>query len=150
MNRIFKLIVVLTISISLFNCSNIYYVGETSEPVKVYSIIDTTTTINYTIPAGSRVLTQKKSKKYYYVIYENCKGYVYNPNYKNYHRYNSSIDGIIYGYSSTKTQNTNNYNYNSTSKSSSGGTVNVKGYYRKDGTYVRPHTRRSPSSGRRR
>lgn len=27
---------------------------------------------------------------------------------------------------------------------SSGGTVNVKGYYRKDGTYVQPHTRRAP------
>jgi len=30
------------------------------------------------------------------------------------------------------------YNY------SSGGTVQVKGYYRKDGTYVRPHTRSAP------
>ncbi|MBC7933521.1 MAG: thermonuclease family protein [Rubrivivax sp.] len=27
---------------------------------------------------------------------------------------------------------------------STGGTVNVRGYYRKDGTYVRPHTRRAP------
>lgn len=27
---------------------------------------------------------------------------------------------------------------------SSGGTVNVRGYYRKDGTYVRPHTRSAP------
>lgn len=27
---------------------------------------------------------------------------------------------------------------------SGGGTVHVRGYYRKDGTYVRPHTRRSP------
>ncbi len=31
--------------------------------------------------------------------------------------------------------------------SSSGGTVHVKGYYRKDGTYVRPHTRSAPGSG---
>ena len=30
----------------------------------------------------------------------------------------------------------------STSSKSSGGSVSVKGYYRKDGTYVRPHTRR--------
>jgi endonuclease YncB( thermonuclease family) len=28
--------------------------------------------------------------------------------------------------------------------SSSGGSIHVKGYYRKDGTYVRPHTRSSP------
>lgn len=29
-------------------------------------------------------------------------------------------------------------------QTNSGGTVHVKGYYRKDGTYVRPHTRRAP------
>jgi endonuclease YncB( thermonuclease family) len=32
----------------------------------------------------------------------------------------------------------------SSSVSSGGGTVHVKGYYRKDGTYVRPHTRSRP------
>jgi hypothetical protein len=32
--------------------------------------------------------------------------------------------------------------YDSSSYSGSGGTVHVRGYYRKDGTYVRPHTRR--------
>ncbi|HEV7645900.1 MAG TPA: DUF3761 domain-containing protein [Pyrinomonadaceae bacterium] len=31
-----------------------------------------------------------------------------------------------------------------TSNSSSGGTVQVRGYYRKDGTYVQPHTRSAP------
>ena len=30
------------------------------------------------------------------------------------------------------------------SPSSSGGTVSVRGYYRKDGTYVKPHTRKAP------
>jgi endonuclease YncB( thermonuclease family) len=34
--------------------------------------------------------------------------------------------------------------YSSPSYPSSGGTVNVRGYYRKDGTYVRSHTRRAP------
>lgn len=29
-------------------------------------------------------------------------------------------------------------------QASTGGTVHVKGYFRKDGTYVRPHTRRAP------
>jgi hypothetical protein len=28
-----------------------------------------------------------------------------------------------------------------------GGSVNVKGYYRKDGSYVKPHTRSAPKSG---
>jgi hypothetical protein len=31
-------------------------------------------------------------------------------------------------------------------KSSSGGTVQVKGYYRKNGTYVKPYTRSAPKS----
>lgn len=144
MNRIIKNIGILFLTISFFSCTSIYYVGETLEPIKVYSIVDTSATVNYIIPAGSRVLTQKKSKKYYYVIYESQKGYVYNPNYKNYHKYNSSNDGVLYGYSTTKPKNTNSYN------SSSGGSVNVKGYYRKNGTYVRPYTRSSPGSGRRR
>lgn len=30
------------------------------------------------------------------------------------------------------------------SPSATGGPVNVRGYYRKDGTYVRPHTRNAP------
>ncbi len=50
------------------------------------------------------------------------------------------------------------YSYSSSSNSSystgrsGGGSVQVKGYYRKNGTYVKPHTRSSPSrsSGRRR
>lgn len=144
MNRIIKNIGILFLTISFFSCTSIYYVGETLEPIKVYSIVDTSATVNYIIPAGSLVLTQKKSKKYYYIIYESHKGYVYNPNYKNYHKYNSLNDGVLYGYSTTKPQNTNSYN------SSSGGSVNVKGYYRKNGTYVRPYTRSSPGSGRRR
>lgn len=37
--------------------------------------------------------------------------------------------------------------YSSSARSSSpGGTVHVSGYYRKDGTYVRPHTRRAPGT----
>jgi hypothetical protein len=39
------------------------------------------------------------------------------------------------------------YNYGTTSPSSSSGNVHVKGYYRKDGTYVKPHTRSKPRKG---
>lgn len=35
-------------------------------------------------------------------------------------------------------------NYSTSNSSSYGGSVKVKGYYRKDGTYVKPHTRKSP------
>ena len=45
-------------------------------------------------------------------------------------------NSVFDGFNSTK------YKYKPTS---TGGTVQVKGYYRKDGTYVKPHTRRAPS-----
>lgn len=37
----------------------------------------------------------------------------------------------------------------SSASPSTGGSVHVRGYYRKDGTYVRPHTRSRPGSRRR-
>jgi endonuclease YncB( thermonuclease family) len=40
--------------------------------------------------------------------------------------------------------------HRSSGDASSGGTVHVRGYTRKDGTYVAPHTRSTPGSGRRR
>lgn len=56
--------------------------------------------------------------------------------------------GFNYSYT-TPSYNSSSY-YSSprsssySSSSSSGGTVNVKGYYRKNGTYVKPHTRSAP------
>lgn len=51
------------------------------------------------------------------------------------------------GPSTSSGNSTRTYRSGSSSNSSytpSGRAVNVKGYYRKDGTYVRPHTRRAP------
>lgn len=46
----------------------------------------------------------------------------------------------------TNSYSTSNYNsYTPTPSTSNGGSVSIKGYYRKDGTYVKPHTRRAPS-----
>lgn len=148
MNRIIKIITLTIFATSLLSCSsNIYYVGELTQPTNLYSSIDTTSSVSYNIPNGTIVLTQKKAKNYHYVIVENHKGYVYNPKYKNYHKYNSKVDGLMYGYSTDKSTS-KTLNINSKSNSGSGKSVNVKGYYRKNGTYVRPHTRSSPGSGR--
>ncbi|MFC6223409.1 hypothetical protein ACFP2F_09170 [Hymenobacter artigasi] len=130
------------LSNGFFSCTNIYYVGQTSEPTKLYAASDTATTLTYTVPVGSRVLSRKKSKKYHYIIFETYTGYAYNPVLGNYHKYNSAIDGNLYGYSSTKSTST--YNSSSSSSKSSGGPVHVKGYTRKNGTYVQPHTRSAP------
>jgi len=131
--------IALTIVAGAFtSCTTIYYVGQTSDSVKLYNSEDTSTLTTYIIPKGSTVLTTGKSKKYHYLIYETYKGYAYKPIYLNYHKYNSSIDGELYGYSTKKKKSYSSSNGNS------GGEVNVKGYYRKDGTYVRPHTRSAP------
>lgn len=120
-----------TLSIS---CTKVYYVGQTTEPLRIYSTLDTNSLVNYTILPGSKVLTKKKSKKFHYVVFQSYKGYAYKPNYSGYHKYNFSSDGELYGYSTRKPRASN-------SGSGSGGSVNVKGYYRKNGTYVKPHTR---------
>jgi hypothetical protein len=125
--------------IAISSCTNIYYVGQTTEPLKVYYERDTTSLLTYTIPIGSKVLTKKKLKKYHHIIFKDHKGYVFRPIYTGYHKYKVSVDGELYGYSSVKTKSS------SSSYSGSSGTVNVKGYYRKNGTYVSPHTRSAPS-----
>jgi len=124
----------------LTSCSNIYYVGQTTEPLKVFYEPDTTSLLTYTISVGSKVLTKKKSRKYHYVVFDAHKGYAYEPTFINYHKYKSSVDGELYGYTSSKTKNSS-----SNSSSGSGGTVNVNGYYRKNGTYVKPYTRSAPT-----
>ena len=127
-----------SISIIFFaSCSAVYYVGQTSSPTNIYSSFDTTSSLTYTVPMGTKILVKKKYKKYYYVVYDTYEGYSLNTEFLNYHRFNSNIDGDLYGYSTNKSKSSNS--------SSLGGTVNVKGYYRKNGTYVQSHTRSSPS-----
>jgi hypothetical protein len=45
--------------IAFASCTNIYYVGKTTEPLRVYYEPDTTSLVTYTIPIGSKVLTKK-------------------------------------------------------------------------------------------
>jgi hypothetical protein len=136
-SRLTPIIIFCFLCVTISSCSTIYYVGQTATDVALYNVTDTTHEVRYVIPIGSTVLTRKKSKKYHYIIFEKYNGYAYKPVYLNYHRYNSTVDGELYGYSSKKKRS-------SSYSGSSSGTVNVKGYYRKDGTYVRPHTRSAP------
>lgn len=108
--------------------------GDVTESTPIYAEPNISSGVSYTIPSGSRILTKKKSGKYHHVIFQNYKGYAYQPVLINYHKFNISSDGPLYGYSTTKV-----------SKINAGGTVNVKGYYRKNGTYVKPHTRSAPT-----
>lgn len=136
-SRIIPIIIFGFLSIAISSCSTIYYVGQTTNDVELYTTTDTSADVKYVIPNGSTVLTRKKSKKFHYIIFGKYKGYAYRPVYLNYRRYNHTVDGELYGYSSKKKKSPSY-------SGSSSGTVNVKGYYRKDGTYVGPHTRSSP------
>lgn len=79
-------------------------------------------------------------------------GWVKYPNYSlNKNNSNSYKSESLYNSSYKSEKDSNLYDYYSpqyspsyTPSSSKGGRVHVRGYYRKDGTYVRPHTRSAP------
>lgn len=103
------------------------------------------------IPAGLAVYTKHPGKKKrLYITYGSVSGYARHVKYKKAintgYRYLpeemiAEQNELLFQYNSERTYNTNS----STGPPSSGGTVNVKGYYRKNGTYVKPHTRNAPS-----
>ena len=121
------------------SCVNYYNVTVNADTV-LYSSGNDGSSVAYSVPSGSSVYIKgKKSKKYRKIKYGNYVGWAYYPNYTASSQYSSRYSSS----SSSSTRSSSNY-------SSPGKTVNVKGYYRKNGTYVRPHTRSSPGSGRRR
>jgi len=136
MKQIVRLSISLFLVLGLFSCTTVYYIGVTETPGNIYTAQDTLSNVVYTIPASSKVLIRKKRKKYYSVVYQTYQGYSFNTHFSGYRKFNSLIDGDLYGYSTTKRKKS--------ASSSLGGRVNVKGYYRKDGTYVKPHTRSAP------
>ena len=120
------------------SCVNYYNVTVNADTV-LYSSGNDRSSVVYSVPSGSSVYIKgKKSKKYRKIKYGNYAGWAYYPNYTASSQYSSRYSSS----SSSSTRSSSNY-------SSPGKTVNVKGYYRKNGTYVRPHTRSSPGSGRR-
>ncbi|RDI14442.1 hypothetical protein [Flavobacterium sp. AG291] len=82
----------------------------------------------HVIPANTQVYLSKRNKKYRRIKYDNYYGWVINP------IYTESVNEV------KTTTSTSSYQTKSNNMSS-GGSVHVKGYTRKDGTYVRPHTR---------
>lgn len=125
----------------LFNsCVTNYYYVNIEEDTTIYSSKNGTESI-ILVPKGSSVYITKSDKTYRKIKWKNYKGWVLNP------VYNSSINT-----SNNISSTAGNSNYTSSpskshttsSKAYSGGTVYVKGYTRKNGTYVKPHTRSAP------
>ena len=143
------LIFLLIWSFFLESCTSLYFVGNTNDSANLYSNKDTLQSVIVVIPAGAEVLIKQKRKKYSRIIYKGYHGYVHKLRFSNYHRFNSQRDGDLYGYSTKKPKTSRPTSYRSSSVSSTKNkTVHVKGYYRKNGTYVKPHSRKPPTRKR--
>ncbi|QYJ68259.1 SH3 domain-containing protein [Flavobacterium litorale] len=127
-----KLISFLLILFILSSCCSKYYICETDSATPLYfkkSINSEQITI---IPKDKKVIIRGKStSKYQKIKYNDTIGWAYIPLLKNKKEYDYYGSFKVLKKKSLKRQ-------------SSGNRVHVKGYYRKDGTYVRPHTRRKP------
>ena len=124
-----RLLLFVIILSCLFSCSSNFYLCETDSEVVVFYNKSKFGRKAMTIPKGKSVIVKGKSK-FRKVKFNDTIGWAYNPSFKSERKY--EYKGT---FSITKK---NRYKQ----KSYSGGTIYVKGYYRKDGTYVRPHTRR--------
>lgn len=115
------------------SCTN-YYTVLLTEDTNVYGNSNNENIVT-TIPKDTQVYVSNKAnrKNYKKIKCRNYHGWAYNPNYTSYSSYTSA-----------KSYNTSTSSYNYTPSTSSGGAVHVKGYTRKDGTYVSPNTRNAP------
>jgi len=128
-----KLLLLLLFAFSTISCVNYYNVTVNNDTI-LYSKENDGSPVVYTVASGTSVYIKgEKSKKYRKIKYGKYVGWAYYPSYSTPNQY-SSTSTSSYSYPSSSS-----YSYPSSSK-----TVNVKGYYRKNGTYVSPHTRSAP------
>ena len=117
------------------SCVTNYYFVNFEEDTPIFRNTNGNGESIITIPKGDGAYINSGKKRYRKIKWKNYKGWAINPVYSNPKSSNS--------YSNKTSSSTTNY-YHSATKTSTGGTVQVKGYTRKDGTYVRPHTRSAP------
>lgn len=127
-----KKLLLLTLLFVLNSCVTNYYLVNIDEDATIYSSKKGTDSIAV-IPKGSGAYINTSDKKQRKIKWKNYKGWVINPVYSNYSMSNNSSN---YNSSGNYTK--------SSSTTSAGGSVQVKGYTRKNGTYVAPHTRSAP------
>lgn len=164
-----KKILLLGSILLLASCSMNLYLCQTDDELRIYEKASNQGVPTATIRRDHHFVSKsaKPTKKgYCKVVYGNIKGYVYKPtfakstafrnywyfSYRNYFIFSDSLGyHNWYNYSPKPFSSSYEQNYTPTRSyksytpsRSTGGTVHVKGYYRKDGTYVRPHTRSAP------
>lgn len=119
------------------SCSTNYYFVNIEEDTPIYQNTRNDSQSIVFIPKGYSAFITSGSKNYRKVKWKNYKGWAINPVYSLPTKSNYS------GTSNSTYKTPSNYTTRNSSTNSSG-TVHVKGYTRKDGTYVRPHTRSAP------
>lgn len=109
------------------SCVTNYYSVNIEEDTPIYRSSRDKSEIISIIPKGNRVYLASGEKKYRKIKWNDYVGWVVNP------KYNSG-----------SVNSNNSSNSNTSYSSSSNKTVYVKGYTRKNGTYVSPYTRSAP------
>lgn len=122
----------------LNSCATNYYFVNLDEETTIFTSKNGKESVAV-IPKGSSAYITRSDKKERKIKWKNFKGWAINPRYSN----------SIFSNNSDNNNSSNNNSYknsytNSSTNTSSGGTVQVKGYTRKNGTYVAPHTRSAP------
>ncbi len=145
----------LLFAICLASCTT-YNFYQTEAPTYVYQKPDDNHSIE-TLPFNELIVIKGKKKAYNFIDHNGVSGYILTDKL----RYTGKATKYAYEYariekpeiySNQTTVSTQKdslqIKYRSSkpvqSSSSSGGQVQVKGYTRKDGTYVKPHTRSAP------
>lgn len=156
-----KVIFILSVLIILVTgCStSSYYVYQTDSNIELQRTKYNVAPYMY-IPQGKHIVIKESSNVFKKARYGSCKGYICGTsNLSNPIRISSrdiknlvfnSTDSTYYfkGKKLGFTESLNIKSSYSPSHSTGTGRVQVKGYYRKDGTYVRPHTRKAPTRRR--
>lgn len=130
-----KILLIILITF-LTSCSK-SYVCESNQDIPIYSKQSEISDTLFVVPKNSEVTIIRKSKKFKKIKYLNYKGW-------------TNCTNLIFHEKEKKQTKTANKSYKEKTNTSSGSTVSVKGYYRKDGTYVKPHTRSTPKSSKKR
>jgi hypothetical protein len=127
----------------LLACGSKYYTYNSTYHITLYQNPNVRTTALANVPAGEPIILTIQSNTLAYGKYKGTYGWVHLDSLK----YVSKSNKKAYGNPpSSSAPVAKKKKKSSTSySSSSGGTVQVKGYYRKNGTYVKPHTRKAPT-----
>ncbi|REG90489.1 SH3 domain-containing protein [Flavobacterium aquicola] len=124
----------LLLSCIIFCSCSKSYICESNYETPIYLEKSEKSNIVFVVPKNTEVTIIGKSRKFKKIKTDKYEGWTNSPNLN----FKSKKD---------KVNSSNSYKkYNSSSYNK---TVNVKGYYRKNGTYVSPHTRSSPKSYKR-